>query len=71
MELGRWQEAAVRLIESLDRDPGDPSLVEAAVRLLAVHPQPEILRAWLIVELEKPEHDGAAQVIGPLLSAPS
>jgi hypothetical protein len=70
MELGRWDEAAVRLIEGLDREPGDPGLVEVATRLLAAHPRPESLRAWLAAELEKPEHESAARVIGPMLSAP-
>jgi tetratricopeptide (TPR) repeat protein len=70
MELGRWDEATVHLVESLDREPEDPGLAEAAARLLAAHPQPESLRTWLISELEKPEHAGAASVIGPSLSAP-
>jgi tetratricopeptide (TPR) repeat protein len=69
MELGRWDEAAVRLIESLDREPGDPGLAEVAARLLAAHPRPETLRAWLASELEKPEHEGSARVIGPMLSS--
>jgi tetratricopeptide (TPR) repeat protein len=68
MELGRWEEAAIRLVESLDRDPDDPSLAETAARLLATHPQPETLRAWLVAELEKPEHVRAARTFGPLLS---
>jgi len=70
IELDRWDEAAVRLVDSLDREPGDPGLAEAAVRLLAAHPRPEALRDWLIAELEKPEHAGAASAIEPLLSAP-
>jgi len=70
IELDRWDEATVRLVESLDREPGDPGLAEAAIRLLASHPRPEALRDWLISELEKPEHAGAASAIGSLLSAP-
>jgi tetratricopeptide (TPR) repeat protein len=69
MELGRWDEAATRLVDSLDRDPGDPGLAEAAARLLATHPHPESIRAWFAAELERPEHAGAAQTIGPMLSS--
>jgi len=68
MELGRWEEAATRLVESLDRDPSDPGLTEAAVRLLSAHPDPESIRAWLTDELNRPEHAGAAMTIGPMLS---
>jgi tetratricopeptide (TPR) repeat protein len=70
MELRRWDEAAARLVDSLDREPRDTGLAETAVLLLTAHPQPESLRAWLIGELERPEHAGAASVMGPLLSAP-
>jgi tetratricopeptide (TPR) repeat protein len=69
MELGRWDEASVRLLESLDREPDDPGLAEVAERLLAAHPRPETFRTWLVAELEKPEHQGAARVIGPMLSS--
>jgi tetratricopeptide (TPR) repeat protein len=70
MELGRWEEAALRLIAGLDREPGNPDLAEVATRLLATHPQPEVLRSWLKVELAKSDHARAASVISPLLSAP-
>jgi hypothetical protein len=70
MEMGQWDEAAVRLIKSLDREPGDPGLAEVAAQLLASHPHPENLRRWLESELEKPEHGAAARVIGPMLSPP-
>jgi hypothetical protein len=69
MELGQWEEAAVRLIAGLDREPGDPGLAEAVVRLLAAHPQPDVLRSWLQQELEKPDHGGAASVVVPLLTS--
>jgi hypothetical protein len=71
MELGRWDEAASRLLDSLDRDPGDPGLTEAAARLLATHPQSESVRAWLAAELKRPEHANAATTINPMLSNPA
>lgn len=70
LELGRWDEAAERLLASLDREPADPGLAEAAARLVAAHPQPEALRKWLRSELEKPEHAASASVIAPLISTP-
>lgn len=69
IELERWDESAARLIDGLDRDPDDPGLIEAMTRLLATHPEPETLRAWLEAEIEKPEHAGAARAIAPALSA--
>jgi len=56
IDLGRWDEAAGRLVEGLDRDPDDPSLAESAARMLAEHPRPEELRAWLSEELARSSH---------------
>jgi tetratricopeptide (TPR) repeat protein len=67
MELGRWDEAATRLVDSLDRDPEYAPLVETAARLLTEHPRPDALRTWLSQELAQPEHRGAATVILPML----
>jgi len=60
IDLGRWDEAAERLIEGLDHDPDDPSLAESAIRLLAEHPRPEELRTLLSGEV-KPPHDHKAE----------
>ena len=67
IDLRRWDEAADRLIGGLDRDPDDPALIKSAVRLLAEHPRPEELRAWLSEELARPKHRPAAAVINPML----
>ena len=67
MELGRWDEAAVRLVVSLDRDPGYEPLGETAARLLSEHPRPDELRSWLSQELARPEHRQSASVILPML----
>ena len=67
MELGRWDEAASRLVDSLDRDPGYAPLVETAARLLSEHPRPDELRAWLSRELVRPEHRQSASVILPMI----
>ena len=67
MELGRWDEAATRLVDSLDRDPDFAPLVDSAARLLSEHPLPDKLRTWLSQELARPEHANAAKTIGPLL----
>jgi len=67
INLGRWDEAARRLVEGLDRDPNDPSLAKSAARMLAEHPQPDTLRAWLAEEFARPEHRPAAAVINPML----
>jgi tetratricopeptide (TPR) repeat protein len=70
MELGRWDDAASRLVAALDRDHDDPGLAEAAVRLLATHPEPREIRRQLAAEIERPQHHGAAQALGRLLSDP-
>ena len=67
INLGRWDEAAKRLVEGLDRDPNDPSLAKSAARMLAEHPQPDALRALLAEEFTHPEHRPAAAVINPML----
>jgi tetratricopeptide (TPR) repeat protein len=67
MELGRWDEAADRLVQSLDRDPNYVPLTEVAVRLLAEHPRPDDLRVWLTEEIAQPNHGGAAAVLLPIL----
>jgi len=35
--------------------------------MLAEHPQPDALRAWLSEEFMRPEHRPAAAVINPML----
>ena len=67
MDLGLWDEAASRLVDSLDRDPGYAPLADAANRLLSEHPRPEELRAWLLLELTRPEHRQSASVIQPMI----
>jgi tetratricopeptide (TPR) repeat protein len=67
IELGRWDEAASRLVESLDRDPDYSPLAQTAARLLAEHPQADKLRAWLAEELAQPDHGRAAAVLRPML----
>ena len=67
MELGRWDEAASRLVDSLDRDPGYAPLVETTARLLSEHPRPDELRTWLSRELVRPEHRQSASVILPMI----
>ncbi len=67
MELGRWEEATSRLVESLDRDPGYAPLVDTAARLLSEHPRPDELHSHLSQELARPEHQQSASVILPML----
>jgi len=67
MELGRWDEATIRLVDSLDRDPGYEPLEETAARLVSEHPRPDELRSWLAQELARPEHRQSASVILPML----
>jgi len=67
IELGRWDEAARRLLAALDRDPASPELVTLAGRLITEHPQPEILRSGLLRELALPEHEMASTVLYPML----
>jgi tetratricopeptide (TPR) repeat protein len=67
MELGRWDEAAIRLVDSLDRDPAYAPLEETAARLLSEHPRPDELRIWLSQELAQPEHHQSAGVILPMI----
>ena len=67
MDLGRWDEAATRLVESLDRDPGYAPLVNAVARLLSEHPRHDELRSWLSQELARPEHRQSAAIILPML----
>jgi hypothetical protein len=67
MELGQWDEAATRLVDSLDRDPGYAPLEDTAARLLLEHPRPDELHAWLSQELARPEHRQSAAVILPMI----
>ena len=67
MELGRWDEATLRLVDSLDRNPGYAPLAETAARLLLEHPRTDELRAWLSLELARPEHRQSASVILPMI----
>jgi hypothetical protein len=47
MSLGHWDEATIRLIEALDRDPADPTLRATANQLVTEHPDPEQLERRL------------------------
>jgi hypothetical protein len=67
IELGRWDEAAQRLVQALDQDPDDAPLVGLAEVLVTEHPRPEVLRSWFAHELSNPEHRQAAEVIEPIL----
>ena len=67
MNLGRWDEAVSRLVDSLDRDPGYAPLVDTTARLLSEHPRSDELRAWLSLELARPEHRQSASVILPMI----
>jgi len=67
MELDRWDEATLRLVDSLDRNPGYAPLSDTAARLLSQHPRGDELRSWLSLELTKPEHRQSASVILPMI----
>lgn len=67
MELGRWDEAALRLVDSLDRNPDYAPLADSAAQLLLEHPRPDELQAWLSLELARPEHRQSASVILPMI----
>jgi hypothetical protein len=67
IELDRWDEAADRLLKSLDRDPESRRLQRLQLRLLAEHPDPEGYRDWLEDRLAAAPDRPAAAVIRPLL----
>ncbi len=67
MELGRWDEAGSRLLESLDHDPQNESLVRLQVRLLDEHPNPEGYRDWLTDRLAQKPDRGSSAVLHRLL----
>jgi hypothetical protein len=65
--LGRWDDAAERLLASLDRDPQSGQLQQLQRRLLTEHPDHDAYRAWLETELAAAPDRPAAAVIRPLL----
>lgn len=67
MELGRWNEAAERLLIGLDEAPDEPQLRSLQTRLLAEHPDSETYRDWLEAQLAATPDRAAATVIRPLL----
>jgi hypothetical protein len=67
IELGRWDEAADRLLRTLDRDPQSGQLQKLQRRLLAEHPDPDHYRGWLESRLAAAPDRPAAAVIRPLL----
>lgn len=68
INLERWDEAALRLVEGLDRDPDYAPLSTLASRLIIEHPWPDELEDQLSAVLARPEHLVAAGVIRPLLT---
>ena len=67
IQLGRWREAAERLLIGLDRAPDDPQLRRLQTRLLAEHPDADGYRDWLEAQLAATPDRAAAPVIRPLL----
>ena len=67
VELGRWDEAAERLLIGLDEAPDDPQLRELQTRFLREHPNPEGYRSWLEAQLAAAPQRPAATFIRPLL----
>jgi tetratricopeptide (TPR) repeat protein len=67
MELGRWDDAAQRLVQALDQDPDDAPLAGLVEVLVTEHPRPGVLRSWFADELSNPEHRRAAEVIEPIV----
>ncbi len=68
INLGRWHEATLRLVDAVDRDPDYVPLHDLAARLVGEHPRPDELEDLLSELLAGPEHQGASEVIVPLLS---
>ncbi len=66
MELGRWDEAAQRLIEALDSDPSSPELSALAARLIREHPQPSELETELLDRLRFSEGEREEGTLRPL-----
>jgi hypothetical protein len=69
LQLGRFDEAADRLLWALDRAPGDEDLLWAQQQLLNEHPDPAAYRSWLRARLDDPGHAAAAGAISPMLDA--
>ncbi len=67
LKLGRWNEAAERLLIGLDEAPDDSQLRGLQRRLLAEHPDAEGYRIWLNAQLAAAPERPAATVIRPLL----
>jgi hypothetical protein len=63
MELGRWDEAAERLLAGLDRDPQSRNLQRLQIRLLAEHPDPAGYRGWLEARLTTTPERPSAEFI--------
>ncbi len=69
LQLGRFDEAADRLLWALDRAPDDENLLWAQQLLLNEHPDPTTYRGWLRARLDDPDHAVAAGAISPMLAA--
>jgi len=67
IQLGRWNEAAERLLIGLDGAPDDPQLRGLQTQLLANHPDADGYRDWLEAQLAAAPDRAAAAVIRPLL----
>ena len=67
IQLGRWNEAAERLLIGLDGAPDDPQLRGLQTRLLADHPDADGYRDWLEAQLAAAPDRAAAAVIRGLL----
>ncbi len=70
MELGRWDEAIITMIEALERHQFDPILRETAAQLVATHPDPQGLRQrlWTMTLSHRPT-PGAHALLSMLDSA--
>jgi tetratricopeptide (TPR) repeat protein len=67
VDLERWQEATLRLVDAIDRYPDYAPLSDLAARLVMEHPAPGELRSQLAEMLARPQHQRAAAVLNPLL----
>jgi tetratricopeptide (TPR) repeat protein len=69
--LRRWDEAGERLLWILRREPRHPALLDLQRQLLHDHPHRDRYRAWLRVQLTRPENRDLVATITPLLAAPA
>ncbi|HCP45721.1 MAG TPA: hypothetical protein DIU15_06750 [Deltaproteobacteria bacterium] len=69
LDLGRYEQAARRLLWALHRAPENDDLTRLQGELLAIHPRPEEYQRWLKGQLVLPEYAAAAPVVLRLLDA--